>query len=211
MNSDYDPFAAHFSQTRQYAWPEFELLQPLLRKNDRVMDLGCGNGRLRESLDRAIIPAGNYFGFDLSQALLAVARKKNPNDHFFQGNFAQKIPFGADNFDVIAGVASFHHLLTETEQLRCLQELRRILKPGGKIFLTTWKIPQKHLLPNLRRTDFWRSGFKNYLVPFGKAKHPRYYRLVSGKKLAQLLQKSGFKVHHASLERKKNWVVIGEK
>jgi ubiquinone/menaquinone biosynthesis C-methylase UbiE len=211
VKSDYNQFAADFSQTRQHAWPEFELLKPLLRKGDRVLDLGCGNGRLRESLDKSLIPNGNYFGFDVSNGLLAVARKKNPTDHFFQGNFAELLPFGADNFDVIAGIASFHHLLTEKEQLKCLQELHRILKPGGRVFLTTWKIPQKHLIPNLKRTDFWKSGFRNYLVPFGKQKHPRYYRWVHAKKLAQLLEKIGFKIQHSSLERNRNWVVAGTK
>lgn len=211
MKSDYNQFADTFSQTRQYAWPEFDLLKPLLGKYDRLLDLGCGNGRLRASLEKALIPVGNYFGFDLSVKLLTVARKKNPGDHFFQGSFAQKLPFGADNFDIVAGIASFHHLLTEAEQIACLTELHRILKPGGNIFLTTWKIPRKHLIPNLKRREFWKSGFKNYLVPFGQDKHPRYYRWVNANSLKRLLKKTGFIVKSVSLERDRNWVVIGEK
>lgn len=211
MRSDYNPFAHDFSQTRQQAWPEFLLLKPCLGKHDRVLDIGCGNARLRSFLDEKLIPVGNYFGFDLSHDLLGLARKKHPLDHFFQGDFSKKLPFGSDNFDIITGIASFHHLLTSQEQHDCLQEMNRVLKPGGRIFLTTWKIPSKHLFSNLQRTDFWKSGFKNYLVPFGVNKYPRYYRLVTGSNLKNLLLQNGFSVEQVTLERNRNWVIIGTK
>jgi len=61
MNSEYDAFAADFSATRKNSWPEFELLFPLLKKQDRILDLGCGNGRLRNFLATDLIPTGNFF------------------------------------------------------------------------------------------------------------------------------------------------------
>ena len=43
MKSEYDRFAGDFSQTRNRTWPEFELLHPLIHRQDRILDIGCGN------------------------------------------------------------------------------------------------------------------------------------------------------------------------
>jgi len=213
MHNDpqYDQFAKKFSASRQHGWPEFEAVQSLLQKNDRLLDLGCGNGRLRDALDTSIIPNGNYFGFDISEGLLSIARQDHPTDHFFKGNFAKQLPFGDDNFEIVVSIAAFHHLLTTKDQKQCLNEIKRVLKPGGKVLLTTWKIPQKWFWKNVRNKAFWLSGWQNYAVPFGKAKHPRTYRLVPGKGLKRQLKKAGFKVLSTELSRGKNWVVVAEK
>ena len=209
--SHYDAFATDFSSTRQHEWPEFQYAIQRLKKGDRVLDLGCGNGRLRKFLDIQLVPKGHYFGFDISENLLDLARQTNPEDHFFRGNFAERLPFGNDNFDVIVGIASFHHLLTKADQLACLSELHRVLKPHGHLVLTTWKLPQKHFWRNLKQPDFWLSRWKNYLVPFGAKKHPRFYRLVPDTELGRLLVKSGFEVLQSELVRGRNWVVVGRK
>lgn len=206
MKSEYDKFANAFSDTRKNAWPEFEILFTLLKKQDRILDLGCGNGRLRNFLNNEIIPEGNYFGFDVSEGLLKIARKKFPNDHFFRGNFAQKLPFGDENFDIVTGIASFHHLLNKKDQNFFLQESLRVLKPKGLIFLTTWNLPKKHFWPNILK-----GRFKNWLIPFGKEKFPRIYRKTSKKELIKFLTKNGFKVFHCELFREKNFIIIGEK
>lgn len=204
-------FSQDFSASRQHAWPEFQEFFPLLSKNDRVLDLGCGNGRLRKFIETNLIPEGNYFGFDISEGLLKIARKDHPNDHFFRGDFSETLPFGADNFEVVVSIAAFHHLLTKKEQKALLSEIFRILKPGGKVFLTTWKIPEKHFWKNLRNFSFWKSGWKNYLVPFGRESHPRMYRLVPPKSIAKLAKKAGFSVVSRQLFRGKNWIVVLEK
>lgn len=208
MPSQYDSFAKDFSATRQKSWPEFDLFLPEIKKMDRVLDLGCGNGRLRNELSTELVPQGNYFGFDISEGLLEIARKNNPKDHFFRGTFAQDLPFGAENFDFIVSIAAFHHLLNEKDQMKCLSECFRILKPGGKIFLSTWILPQKHFWSN-----FWhgRVFTKNWIVPFGKEKHPRTYRWVSEKDLAGLLKKVGFKVIFSKKFENRNFVALAEK
>lgn len=206
MNSEYDSFASDFSATRKNAWPEFNLLFPLLIKQDRILDLGCGNGRLRNFLDKKIIPKGNYFGFDISDELLKIARENNPQDHFFRGNFAKKLPFGDENFDIVTAVASFHHLLNKKDQNSFLQESSRVLKPKGLIFITTWKLPRKHFWPNILK-----GRFKNWLIPFGKEKFPRIYRKTSERELRKLLKKNGFKIKYCQLFREKNFVIIGQK
>jgi ubiquinone/menaquinone biosynthesis C-methylase UbiE len=205
MDSQYDQFAHDFSQARKNAWPEFEILFSEIEKGDRLLDLGCGNGRLRHSLPIELVRDGEYFGLDASEKLLDVARKNFPKDHFFHKNFTKPLPFGDDNFDVVAGVASFHHILSESEQIKFLQECCRILKPGGTLFLTTWKLPKKHFWPN-----FWKGSGKNWVIPFGVEKHPRTYRNVTGNDLKKLLRRSGFHVESCELLRDRNYVIVGK-
>ncbi len=200
--SQYDKFAKDFSRTRQSGWEEFDIFNPYINWGDRVADLGCGNGRFRGFLPESVIPHGNYFGFDLSAELLKIARETHPRDHFFKGSFTETLPFGADNFEVVSAIASFHHCLSKKEQNNFLRECYRILKPGGKIMLTTWILPRKYFWSN-----FWagRVFTKNWLIPFGQEKLPRTYRNVSKGALKRLLKKNGFKVLYLENYKDRIW------
>lgn len=204
--ASYDSFAKDFHLTRKNQWPEFDFVNPYIKKFDRVLDLGCGNGRFRKTLAPALVPNGNYFGFDLSEALLSFAREQFPKDHFFKGNFADKLLFGSDNFNVVVSIAAFHHLLSQKDQLNFLTECYRVLKPGGILFLTTWKLPKKYFWSNLIK-----GRFKNWLIPFGQAKHPRIYRKTSARELKKLLKKSGFEVIKSELFLDRNFIALGRK
>ena len=202
----YDEFAADFSATRQRAWPEFEILAAQIKKNDKILDLGCGNARLRKFLDKKKIPRGNYFGFDKSKKLLEIAKKNFPHDHFFCGDFAKKLIFENEKFDVVAAIASFHHLQNFAAQQNFWRESARILRPGGRIFLTNWILPRKFFWPN-----FWRLRFKNWIIPFGEKKIPRIYRRVSARELENFLRKNNFRKIAVKNFFGKNIVAIGEK
>ena len=204
--SQYDTFAKDFSQSRQAGWPEFELLRPLIKEGSRVLDLGCGNARLRKFLDKQNVKPGAYFGLDLSEGLLKIARKENPQDHFFRGSFGEILPFGADQFEIITAIASFHHLLNKKQQKLFFSEIFRVARPGAQIFITTWKLPHKHYWPNILK-----GNFKNWNIPFGKEQHPRTYRRTSAKELRHLAKKSGFSIKSCSLFREKNYILIAEK
>ena len=206
MTTNYDNFAKDFSASRQGGWPEFDLVLQYLKKGGRVLDLGCGNGRLRKALGKDLVPQGHYFGLDLSEELLKIAREEFEGDHFFRGDFAEVLPFGDDNFDMVVCIAAFHHLTSKRDQVRFLKECFRVLKPDGIIFVTTWKIPKKHFWPNVLR-----GRFKNWIVPFGREKAPRVYRRVSGGELQGLLKRAGFGVLQVELFRGRNFVGVGGK
>ena len=206
--SEYDKFAKHWDKTRDRAWPEFDLFFPQVNKGDRLLDLGCGNGRLRQFLPPDLIRNGDYFGLDVSAGLLRIAREKHPRDNFFKGDFSTPLPFGADNFNWVVSIAAFHHLLDTQSQKLFLEEAYRTLKPGGKIFMTTWILPQKYFWMN-----FWKGRVftKNWIVPFGKEKHIRTYRYVNDKDLTKLLKRAGFKVEQAERFENRNFVALATK
>lgn len=206
--SQYDKFADAWDRTRDRAWPEFDMFFPLIEKGSRVLDLGCGNGRLRQFLPSDLIREGDYFGFDLSEKLLEIARDRYPRDAFFRGDFGRHLPFGADNFDWIISIAAFHHLLDKTSQEEYLKNMYRVLKPGGRVFITTWVLPKKYYWMNFWRGRVWS---KNWIVPFGKDKHPRTYRYVTHLDLKNMLSKAGFEVEKAEQFGARNFVVLGRK
>lgn len=203
MHSEYDQFAADWSASRQNGWPEWELLVPFLTHGVRVLDLGCGNARLRKFLTEHGVATGAYFGLDVSDELLKIAREACPGDHFFRGDFSQKLPFGADQFEVVVAVASFHHLLSQAAQRAFFAEVQRVLRPDGVLFLTTWNLPKKHRWKNF--------GRKNWTIPFGNEKHPRTYRRVLPRELRKLARRAGLRVESCTLERGKNYVLIAKK
>ncbi len=207
--TNYDPFAEKFAQTRDKRyWPEFDLFIPQIQKHQKVLDLGCGSGRLRNFIAPERVRHGDYFGFDLSQELLSTARDDFPKDHFFRGDFGVPLPFGAENFDWVISIAAFHHLTEKKQQKIFLEECNRILKPGGKIFLTTWILPQKYFWKN-----FWagRVFSKNWIIPFGEEQHERIYRSVSDRDLKKLLKKHGFTIETHEKFGTRNYVVLAKK
>lgn len=206
--AQYDKFAQDWDKTRERPWPEFALFSPLISKGDRLLDLGCGNGRLRQFVTTDLVRNGDYFGFDISAELLRIARGKFPRDSFFKGDFSRPLPFGADNFDWVVSIAAFHHLLDPNDQITYLNQIFRVLKPGGKVFLTTWILPKKYFWMN-----FWRGRVftKNWVVPFGKEKHIRTYRYVDQHDLKSLLNKTGFRVEKAERFADRNFIVLATK
>lgn len=206
--SEYNAFAKDFAATRERSWPEFDLFMDQLKPGQRVLDLGCGNGRLRKFLPAELIRPGDYFGFDISEEMLAIARKAFPKDAFFRGNFGKNLPFGSQNFDWVISIAAFHHLLNKKDQVKYLQEVHRVLKPDGKIFMTTWVLPKKYFWKN-----FWtgRTLSKNWIIPFGPDKHPRTYRDVRTDDLEKLLRKNGFHLLRCEQFEDRNYFALAKK
>ncbi|QHS18249.1 class I SAM-dependent methyltransferase [haloarchaeon 3A1-DGR] len=133
----YDRIAAHFSKTREYAWPEVESFLAN-RTAVRAIDVGCGNGRHTELLaDRADAAVG----VDASRGLLAEARTRaadrGVDASFLQGD-AATLPVATDAADLGVYVATVHHLRPRRRRVRSLNELARVLAPEGIALVSTW-------------------------------------------------------------------------
>lgn len=91
----------------------------------RVLDLGCGPGSLVPYLQE--IPGVRLTGVDLSPEMVRYAKAHHPDVEFHVGD-AEAIPFENDAFDVVLCSGMLHHLPRLDV---ALQEIGRILKPGG--------------------------------------------------------------------------------
>lgn len=100
-----------------------------LKDHDRILDIGCGNGRLLKMItQKAKVEA---FGIDISEEMVKVAREDNHEISYYVSE-ADKTPFEDGFFDVITVCCAFHHFVDPKAFLR---EAHRILKPQGKIYI----------------------------------------------------------------------------
>ena len=170
----YDRIAAHFSKTREYAWPEVESFLNG-RSASRALDVGCGNGRHTELLAERV---PSVIGVDLSRELLAAAAIR-ARDRAFADRIdlvhgdAASLPIADDAVGLAVYVATLHHLSPRAARVRSLDELARVLEPGGTALVSAWSTAHD-------RFDR-EEGFDttvDWTLPGGETV-PRYYHIYS--------------------------------
>ncbi|HBS29518.1 MAG TPA: hypothetical protein DEB06_08740 [Phycisphaerales bacterium] len=95
----------------------------------RVLDWGCGCGRLSRFLSRWIAP-DRLLGCDIDREAIDWMRRAYPRQDFRVISPSPPSPYDDASFDLIVGVSIFTHL-DERFELLWLDELRRLLRPGG--------------------------------------------------------------------------------
>lgn len=131
----YEEIAGHFSETRHKPWPRVLQFLESLPAGSVLVDLGCGNGKYlgaREGLFE--------IGSDFSQNLLQIVTERG-----HQGVRADMLYSGFR--DGIAGgllcIAALHHLYTPTRRYKAVEEMCRILGPGGQMLIYVWAKDQR--------------------------------------------------------------------
>jgi tRNA (uracil-5-)-methyltransferase TRM9 len=169
----YDRIADHFAATREHPWPEIESFVADADPTALALDLGCGNGRHAEVLaDRA----DRVVGVDASRGLLRTARRRHADRGddvclpLVQGD-AARLPLGADRFGLGVYVATLHHLRPRATRIRSLDELGRVLAPGGRALVSVWSTTHDRF-----DTDRGFDTTVNWTLPDGETV-PRYYHI----------------------------------
>lgn len=104
-----------------------------LQPGDRVLDLGCGTGWASRRMARAVT-VGEVVGIDVSDEMLRRAEQASAgisNVRYVWGS-AERIPVPDNYFTKVLSVESFYYY---ADQGRALDELRRVLAPGGRLFI----------------------------------------------------------------------------
>lgn len=158
--------------------PSLELLNAFvasLPQGTRVLDAGCAAGR-----DSSIMKKLGFspVGVDLSEGLLAQARKRHPDIDFVQGDFLH-LPFEDDHFLGVWAHASLLHFETIEEVSKALEEFLRVLKPGGLLQLFVKEPPGTE---------------KFSVVSDSLSGHDRFFQWFTVDEVRDLLEKAGYTI-----------------
>lgn len=133
----YDPVIA--LTTRERAFRQALIQQANLSAGAEVLDVGCGTGTLAIWMKNAF-PQASITGLDGDPEILAIARRKTAAtgvDIRLEYGLSFDIPFPDATFDRVLSSLLFHHLTRQNKE-RTLQEVFRVLKPGGELHIADW-------------------------------------------------------------------------
>ena len=202
----YATFARPFAGSRPVSDPALMCILPYIPQRARVLDVGCGNGRLATLLDRER-PGVTYLGVDAAPELVELARVQAGQITTIAAEFrvadvarpgwGGALP-GAP-FDCAVALAVLHHIPGFDLRVGALREIASMLKPDGRLILSTWQflgsarlrrkivdwaetdIPEKSLEPGDYLLDWKREG-----------RGLRYCHLVDETEVERLAAGSGF-------------------
>lgn len=193
----YDIIAESFFTKRQLIWEELKDLAKYSNKGDKVLDIGCGFGRLYHVLKDLQV---SYVGVDQSEGQIRVANEKFPDLKFTKAEMTE-LPFEDNTFDIIYCIATFHHLPTKQMRQKALLEMKRVLKPHGKVIMTNW-----NLSSDWAKKKYLEFEPGDYMIPWkdehGHVMGQRYYHAFTLDELSELFESSGFVIKDQYLVKK---------
>jgi ubiquinone/menaquinone biosynthesis C-methylase UbiE len=118
----------------------------------RVLDLGCGTGTL-VLMARRRCPEATVIGLDGDPTILGIARRKAERAGIpvqLDKGMAYALPYADGSFGAVVSTLTFHHL-TPDQQERALREMRRVLRPGGRLVIADLTRPHNRLMRLVQR------------------------------------------------------------
>jgi ubiquinone/menaquinone biosynthesis C-methylase UbiE len=168
-----------------------------IKSGDKVLDIGCGTGNLTLVAESRVGASGEVHGLDPAPEMIAVAQKKAARSGArvnFRLGVIEDITFPDDYFDVVLSSLAIHHLPDELKR-KGFVNIRRVLKPGGRLFVVDFEPPdnpvKRFLLTHVIGHDMMRTDVREYVpmmlaagfdnVEAGRTQF-RYISFVKGKK-----------------------------
>ena len=130
----WDPKVYEKSSSAQQKWAEELLSKISIRGDERILDIGCGDGKITAEV-ALLVPRGSVVGLDNSREMMSFARDRFPPESWpnleFQYGDASKLQY-EDEFDLILSFACLHWV---QDHGPVLEGIRRSLKNGGRILM----------------------------------------------------------------------------
>jgi ubiquinone/menaquinone biosynthesis C-methylase UbiE len=149
-----------------------------------VLDVACGTGLVTFAAARAVGPAGRIAGVDISGQMVDAARRRAVEQRVANASFermdAEKLEFPDASFDVALCALG---LMYVPDPARALREMRRVLRPGGRVVLAVW---------GQRSLCGWAEVFPIVDAEVASEVCPLFFRLGESNTLARLCAETGF-------------------
>lgn len=201
VEEDYEKIASEFDQTRKFLWPEFDYFKKYIKKGQKVLDVGCGNGRLFELFSDV-----DYTGIDNNKIFVDIAQKNYSSAKFVRDNLIKfKSPYQAD---LIFSIAAFHHIPSVVLRKKSVQNLHANLVDEGVLILTVWNLFQRKYIKYIIKSIFkfifslGKYDWNDTFIPWGKTGIQRYYHAFTPKELQKLFKNNGFEILEMFYTRK---------
>src|SRR3990167_8662040 len=133
VRDDYNTISKHFSETRQGLPKEYHSLAEYVKNGDKVLDIGCGNGRFLYALYHK---NADYCGIDASEEMIESAKLKFPKAKFLRAD-ALDLPFE----DIYYPWKDQEGNVTADRYVHCFtaRELKNLAKSAGFKIIKIWK------------------------------------------------------------------------
>jgi len=220
VKRNYQEIAADFNATRKKEiWPEIRGVAAEIKDGAKILDIGCGNGRLLEALKSKKI---GYLGLDNSEELIKRARQNYPAYKFIVGDILNLPEISAD-FDYIFCLAVLQHLPGRNLRLQALKEMKSKLKDGGQIIISVWNLWN----PAKGKRDYRKLLFKSWFLKIigksdldigdlifpwknsrGEAVSNRYYHAFRKKELKNLAMSAGLNLRELKKDSYNYWLIL---
>ena len=172
----FDQLADRYSRLRASPDPLDPVTRAVAELGDlrgrRVLDVGCGPGTILGQLMRAY--GVDAVGIDASPQMIEAARRETPETQEFHVARAEQLPFDDATFDAALARWVVHHV----DRPRAFGEILRVLRPGGRLVITTTDPDAVH--------THWMTPFFPSLVSIERGRFP------SGEALTGELESAGF-------------------
>jgi trans-aconitate methyltransferase len=181
----------------QQAWAREVIARLHLRGDERILDVGCGDGKVTEEMARAV-PRGRVLGVDASAEMIAYARATFPPAKVFNLEFqigdAREIGGLKERFDLVFSNAALHWV---DDHEAVLRGAAAVLRPGGRLAVTCGGQGNAQdvfaaLRPELR-SPRWREFFRKLPPPYFFHAPADYH---------QWLRRAGLRVNNVRLTPK---------
>ena len=196
----YTKISDGFSKSRSQAWPSVVEFINTFPINTSMLDAGCGNGKnmiVRDDL--------KWTGCDICPELLDICRNRNLN--VVEADI-RYLPFDNNTFDASMSVAVIHHIDTFEGRLKAVDELIRVTKTSGKIFIQVWQDT------DLENNKFQKiNSHGDYYITWTQNNEiiKRFYHMFKEDEVDRLIDKLvGIKIIKKYIEAS-NWIILLEK
>jgi len=128
-------------------WKAFTVQLAGVRKGDKVLDVAGGTADLSLAFARKVGPTGQVWLTDINHAMLSVGRDRVVDKGFLLPVAqcdAEKLPFPDNHFDVVTVAFGLRNM---THKDQAIAEMRRVLKPGGRLLVLEFSKVWKPLAP----------------------------------------------------------------